>query len=107
MDGLLDAGHFRGSGTGEFKDRFLTRRGRLLGEKAHGDIFFEGDASLVWAGLAEDEGEEGGFARAVGADEADSVFAIYLEGNVAEEGTTRERFAKLREREHGERAGRS
>ena len=75
-------------------------------EKAHGDIFFEGDASLVWAGLAEDEGEESGFARAIGADETDAVFAVNLEGDVAEESATRERFTELREREHGERAGR-
>ena len=85
FDGLLDAGHFRGGGTCEFEDGLVARRGRFLGQKAHRDILFEGDAAFVWAGLAEDQGEEGGFSGSVGADEADSIFAVDLEGDIAEE----------------------
>ncbi len=85
FDGLLDAGHFRGSGTCEFEDSLVARRGRFLGQKAHRDILFEGDAAFVRAGIAEDQGEEGGFSGSVGADEADSIFAVDLEGDIAEE----------------------
>ena len=86
FDGLLDAGHFWGGGAGKFENGLVACRGRFLGQKAHGDIFFKGDATIVWAGVAEDQGKEGGFAGSVGADEADPIFAVDLEGDIAEKG---------------------
>ena len=104
LDGFFEGGDFGGDGGGEFEDGFVCGGGGFLGEVAEGAAAVEDDAAVVGGVAAEDEGEEGGFARAVGADEADAFSVVDLEGDVLEEGAGAVGFRDFGEREHGERA---
>jgi hypothetical protein len=65
----------------------------------------ETDGAFVGGVVAEDEGEEGGFARAVGSDEADAVTGVDLQRNVFEKRAAAEGFGDLGDGEHGGEGG--
>ncbi len=93
---------FVGVHGGEFEDGFVASGGGFLGEEAEGDAAFHGDLAVVGALFAEDDGEERGFAGAVGADEADAFAAVNLEGDVAEKHAAGEGFGDIGELQHAE-----
>ena len=67
----------------------------FLGEKADGASALEIDRAFVGGIVAEDEGEEGGFAGAVGSDQPDAVARIDLQRGVGKEGASAEGFGDL------------
>lgn len=72
-----------------------------MGKEAEGDIFFDGDAAIVRGGFAKDQGKEGRFSCAVGADQAEAVLPIDLKGDIAKKSATAEGFAEFGKSEHG------
>lgn len=68
----------RGGGRGEFEDALLCHGRGLLREVADGGVALAAHAAGIGLDLAENDGEEGGFARAVGADKGDAVGALDL-----------------------------
>ena len=72
-----------------------------MGKEAEGDIFFDGDATIIGGGLAKDKGKEGRFSCAVGADQAKAVLPIDLKGDIAKKSATAEGFAEFGKSEHG------
>ena len=69
----------RGDGGGEVQHGFVGDGCAFLWEEPEGDAALHADASVVRRGLAEDEGKEGRFSRAVCSYEAEAVAAIDLE----------------------------
>src|SRR6266699_5422779 len=76
-------GEFGCDSRGQFDDGLVAGGGTLLGQIADRDAAFAGDFAGIRRFLAEDNGEESGLAGAIGADEADTVLAINLEGNIS------------------------
>ena len=70
-------------------------------KKAEGNIFFDGDATFVGGGLAENKGKESRFSCAVGTDQAEAVLPIDLKGDIAKKSATAEGFAEFGKSEHG------
>ena len=93
--GGVGLGHGRGRAGGELEHGFLARGGTFLGEEAEGASALEIDRAFVGGVVAEDEGEEGGFSGAVGADQSDAVPRIDLQRGVGKEGAAAEGFGDL------------
>ena len=72
---------------GDLEDGFVADGGAFLGQEAEVGATFPLDGAGVLGLLAEDQVEEGGFARAIGADEAVAVGARDEERHVVEEFT--------------------
>src|SRR5262249_55067399 len=72
----------------------------FLREIADGNAAFGGGLASIGGFLAEDDGEESGFAGAVGADQADAILAIDLEGHIREEDAVGVGFGYAGESEH-------
>ena len=73
------------SGNGFVEDRAAFHFFDVLAEIADGQLFRDGDFAFVRVFFAYDHAEEGGLARAVGADEADLLAGVELEGCVDED----------------------
>ena len=58
---------------------------RDLGDQADAAVFGDGDAALVGLQLAGEDPEEGGFARAVAAQEAHALSGLDLEGDAVQD----------------------
>ena len=86
---------------GELEDRFFAGGRGLLREVAERDTFLERDFARVGRCFIENEREERRFAGAVRADKADAIAAVHLERDILEEDAPGERFADLRNGEHG------
>ncbi len=72
-----------------------------MGKEAEGDIFLDGDATVIGGGLAKDKGKEGRFSCAVRTDQAEAVLPIDLKGDIAKKSATAEGFAEFGKSEHG------
>ncbi len=70
-------------------------------KKAEGNIFFNGDATVIGGGIAKDKGKESRFSCAVGTDQAEAVLPIDLKGDIAKKSATPEGFAEFGKSEHG------
>jgi len=94
---FLELGGDRG---GELDDGFLADGGALLREVADAEAALGFHLALVGFGLAEEDGKEGGLARAVRPDQADAVAAVEAEGKAGEKDFGAVAFAKLGDGEH-------
>ena len=95
LDFLLQLHDFRVDGDGQFQNRFIPGGGGFLGQMADGGIFLQRNGAGIGRLGLEDHGEEGGFARAIGADQADAVLAVGLDGDVFKQRLRPVRFGKL------------
>ncbi len=73
-----------GAAGGEVEDGFFADGFGFLGEEANHGPFVAFDDAAVGDVFAEDDGEKGGFAGAIGADEGDAVAMGDVEGGVFE-----------------------
>ena len=88
------------------KDRFLARGRAFLGQVAKGKAALHGDLAVVGRLLIEDDGEERGFPRAVGAHQSDAVAAVDLERDVFKKHPSGEGLRDIGEEKHvGVRTG--
>ena len=85
LDFSLQLRDFRRDGNGQFQDRLLSRRGVFLRQMADADVFLEMDRSRVRRINIQDERKQSGFARAIGADQPEAVFAIDLQRDIFEQ----------------------
>ena len=69
-------------GQRQFQHRSLAGGSAFLGQMADHNILLARNGARVWLFLAEDEGEQGGFARAVGPDQSDAIGAVNLQGHI-------------------------
>lgn len=81
----FEFGQVSGPAGSHFHDRFVADRLGFLGEVADHGPGVAFDLTGVRFGLLEDEGEEGGLAGAVGADQGDAFAVIDLERRVFEQ----------------------
>ena len=85
LEDVLVAGDLAAAPGGEVEDGFLADRLALLGQVAHHRPGVALDGALVGLFLAENDGEKGGFAGAVGTDEGDTVAVVHRERRTLEE----------------------
>ena len=102
--GGVSRGHGGGDAGGELQDGFFAGGGGFLREESDGASALEIDRPFIRGVVAEDEGEEGRFAGAVGSDQADAVARVDLQRGVLEEGASTEGLGDLGDGEH-EREG--
>ena len=62
----------RRDGAGEFEHGLVAARGGFLRQVADGGVLVDDDGAVIGLGRAEDDGEEGRLARAVGPDQRDA-----------------------------------
>ncbi|MOA31181.1 hypothetical protein D3C78_1523250 [compost metagenome] len=91
---MLAAGH------GRFQDAHAGHLGHVLREVAHDELLGDHDRALVGALLVVDNAEDGGLARAVGADQAHAIARVDLEAAVLEEVALALELGHLVERDH-------
>ena len=100
QDEFAEAGEFGGDGGGEFEDGFVPGGRAFLREIAEVDAAFLDDLAGVGGFLTEDDPKERGLAGAIGADEADAVLAVHLQGGLIKEHLAAIGFADFRKSQH-------
>jgi hypothetical protein len=88
LDDAAQLDELRRDGRGDLDDRFVPGGGAFLRQVADVHVALGDDLAVVRELLAEDDGKERGLARAIRPDEADAVFAIQLQRDVGEQGSS-------------------
>ena len=70
--------------SGQFEHRQVIHRSAFLRQEAKDETFFHGHLTIVRSALAQQQGEKGGFTRAVGADQTNGLSAIDVKRHPAE-----------------------
>jgi hypothetical protein len=100
LDSAAEADHIVIHADGDFDNGFVTDLGSFLGEVTDGGAAIEGDVTAIGFLALEDHIDEGGFACAIGSDEANAFAAIDLEGGLDEEVAVAKTFTNFADREH-------
>src|SRR5208282_932291 len=101
--GLEDAAElnvFRRDRCGEFDDGLVGDGRVFLGQVADGDASFGGDFARIGGFIPEDDGEKGGLAGPVWADQADPVLAVDLQGGIGKQYAVAVSFADAGQSQH-------
>ncbi len=100
LEALFKTQDFAAATGGNVEHGFLPDGFTLLGQVTHHGPGIPFDGAFVGLFLGEDDGEEGGFAGAVGADEGDVVAIIHLEGRSFEKDSSAVGHLEVADREH-------
>ena len=92
--------HPRGNGTGQLQDRLVAHRRALLRKVAVIRAALPNDVTGVGLLAPEDHREQGRLPGSVGADKADPVPAVELQGRLLKKDAAMKRFGDLGKREH-------
>ena len=100
-EGFFEGLDFSRAAGGEVEGGFGTDGFGFLREVAEGGPFIALDRARVGLITAKDEGENGRFARAVGADERDALAVVDLHVGVFKEKTAAVGFLEIADGQHG------
>ena len=94
-EGFFEGLDFSRAAGGDVERRLGTDGFGFLREVAEGGPFVALDGAGIGLIAAKDEGENGGFARAVGADERDALAVVDLHVGLLEEGAAADGFLEF------------
>ena len=97
---LLQFGKFGRDGASQFDDRLVLSGSGFLRQIAKADVALQFDLSFVRRFLAEDQGQQRGFACAIGADQSNAILPIDLQGGVGKERSPAKTFAEAGNGQH-------
>ena len=105
LETLFEAGQFAGPSGGDLKHGLLTHGFAFLRQVADHGPRIPLDRALIGSPAAEDDGEERGFPRAVGADQRHPVSIVDLERGVFEQDPSGDGHLQLTDGKHCLRSG--